>query len=301
MNSHFQLDNPNLGKEDILYHIGLTAKDDLQSMFQDVKFVCMGGKPSRMQKFAAYLDDKLGKPETSRREKGELLDISGSAGRYSMYKAGPVLSVSHGIGQASLSVVLNEILKLLHYAKCNKDVIFIRIGSSGGLGVEPGTLVITDQPYNSTLEPVFLHISLGRSIPRPCSTCPDTRRELLNCSKNLGIPAVIGNTMATDDFFEGQCRLDGAFCDYSDEDKMNFLKRANQELGVKNIEMESTCFSAMCNRANVKSAVICSALLNRLQQDVVDATVQDMDKWQQQSFEVVAAFISNTVNDNVVS
>lgn len=50
----------------------------------------------------------------------------------------------------------------------------------------------------------------------------------------------------------GQARLDGAFCDYTEEDKMNFLKRAHAR-GIANIEMESLCFAAMCHRAGVKS------------------------------------------------
>lgn len=52
--------------------------------------------------------------------------------------------------------------------------------------------------------------------------------------------------------FAGQARLDGAFCDYTGEDKMNFLKRAHAR-GIVNIEMESLCFAAMCHRAGVKS------------------------------------------------
>lgn len=50
----------------------------------------------------------------------------------------------------------------------------------------------------------------------------------------------------------GQARLDGAFCDYTEEDKRNFLKRAHAR-GIANIEMESLCFAAMCHRAGVKS------------------------------------------------
>ena len=52
--------------------------------------------------------------------------------------------------------------------------------------------------------------------------------------------------------FPGQARLDGAFCDYSEESKLAFLKRA-YERGVRNIEMESLCFAAMTHRAGVKS------------------------------------------------
>lgn len=44
-----------------------------------------------------------------------------------------VLSLQHGMGIPSVSIMLHEILKLVYYAKC-KDVTFIRIGTSGGIG-----------------------------------------------------------------------------------------------------------------------------------------------------------------------
>ena len=39
-------------------------------------------------------------------------------------------------------VLLHEMAKLLHYAGA-KDVAFIRIGTSGGIGSEPGTIIVT--------------------------------------------------------------------------------------------------------------------------------------------------------------
>lgn len=48
----------------------------------------------------------------------------------------------------------------------------------------------------------------------------------------------------------GQARLDGAFCEYEEEDKMKFLRNA-KEHGVCNIEMESLGFLALCNHAGV--------------------------------------------------
>ena len=44
-----------------------------------------------------------------------------------------VFFFQHGIGIPSLSVVFNEIIKLVYYAKC-QDVEFFRIGTCGGLG-----------------------------------------------------------------------------------------------------------------------------------------------------------------------
>lgn len=49
----------------------------------------------------------------------------------------------------------------------------------------------------------------------------------------------------------GQGRLDGAFCDYTVEDKLSFLKDIHSK-GIKNIEMESLAFAAMCHHARIK-------------------------------------------------
>lgn len=49
----------------------------------------------------------------------------------------------------------------------------------------------------------------------------------------------------------GQGRLDGALCSFSTEEKLDYLRKAH-EAGIKNIEMESTVFAAMCRVCNLK-------------------------------------------------
>ena len=49
----------------------------------------------------------------------------------------------------------------------------------------------------------------------------------------------------------GQARLDGAFCSYSEKDKLDYLTKAD-EAGVCNIEMESSVFAAMCKLAGLR-------------------------------------------------
>ena len=51
--------------------------------------------------------------------------------------------------------------------------------------------------------------------------------------------------------FKGQGRLDGAFCDHDDEKKMEWLQSLYDK-GVRNMEMESVGFIAMCHRANIR-------------------------------------------------
>lgn len=70
-----------------------------------------------------------------------------------MFKVGPVLSISHGMGVPSLSILLHEVIKLLSHSGA-RDPVFFRIGTSGGIGLEGGTVVVTEASVNGMLKPV---------------------------------------------------------------------------------------------------------------------------------------------------
>lgn len=79
---------------------------------------------------------------------------------------------------------------------------------------------------------------------------------------------VIGKTLCANDFYEGQGRLDGAFCEYSENDKMEYLNKL-YEAGIRNIEMESVLLAAFTHHAGIQSAIVCVTLLDRLKGDQV--------------------------------
>lgn len=62
--------------------------------------------------------------------------------------------------------------------------------------------------------------------------------------------------------------MDGAFCDYTENDKMEYLGKL-RDFGVINIEMECTTFAALTYHAGIRSAIVCVALLDRLKGDQV--------------------------------
>lgn len=107
----------------------------------------MGGTPKRMENFAHFIMDEIGYKLPAGTQ---LQDISAYSYRYSMYKVGPVLCVSHGMGTPSVSILLHELIKLMYHAKC-VDPIFIRIGTCGGIGIEGGTVVITEEALDGQL------------------------------------------------------------------------------------------------------------------------------------------------------
>lgn len=110
-----------------------------------------------MKAFAQFMHQELNLPGNPE----ELKDICEGTDRYCMYKVGPVLSISvsvaqaaltvkcdvffffkshaslsllqHGMGVPSISIMLHELIKLLHHAQC-RNVILFRLGTSGGVG-----------------------------------------------------------------------------------------------------------------------------------------------------------------------
>nr|CAI5824699.1 unnamed protein product [Callosobruchus analis] len=180
-----KLRNPHieLMDQDILYHLALgSGSHDLVEMFGDVKFVCMGGTPKRMEDFAHYIMKEIGyKIPTGT----QLMDISQYSYRYCMYKVGPVLSVSHGMGTSSVSILLHEIIKLMYHAKC-KDPIFFRIGTCGGIGIEGGTVVISDNAVDGMQDSNYaVELQALAHSDDPYDT-------------------VTGTTMCTTDFYEAK-------------------------------------------------------------------------------------------------
>ena len=43
--------------------------------------------------------------------------------------------LQHGIGISSMSVMLHELIKLLHHANVTRSVCIFRLGTSGGIGL----------------------------------------------------------------------------------------------------------------------------------------------------------------------
>ncbi|KAM6986420.1 uridine phosphorylase 2 [Aplochiton taeniatus] len=283
------VNNPHLDtmEEDILYHFSLGTKThNLPEMFGDIKFVCVGGSANRMKSFAQFIHQELNLAGNIE----DIKDICEGTDRYSMFKVGPVLSINHGMGVPSISIMLHELIKLLHHAHC-RDVVLFRLGTSGGVGLAPGTVVITDKAVDYSFRAQFEQVVLGKVILRSTELDEGVAQELLQCSSEIkDLPTVIGNTMCTHDFYEGQGRLDGALCSFSTEDKLEYLRKAH-EAGVRNIEMESTVFAAMCRVCGIKAAVICVTLLNRFEGDQISTPHEVLVEYQQRPQVLVSHFI----------
>ncbi|XP_023333543.1 uridine phosphorylase 1 [Eurytemora carolleeae] len=249
-----KLMNPHIQEmeEDVLYHLALgSGSHDLRQMFGDVRFVCMGGTPHRMQSFAEYMVKELGYilPTGT-----DLVDISARSHRLLTFQ-------------------------------------LIRIGTCGGIGLPPGSVVVTEEAFDGQLRPVLDTIILGKVVSRPCKLDQNLADKLTSMSDPEDeFKTVKGKTISTDDFYEGQGRLDGAICEYTEKDKMAYLNHVSDN-GVVNMEMEATVFAAMTHMAGIRAAVVCVTLLDRLKGDQVLTPKEELIAWQERPQKIVARFI----------
>ena len=125
----------------------------------------------------------------------------------------------------------------------------------------------------------------------PCRVDIGVAEKIYAVAQDLKIDSALGGTMGADDFYLGQGRLDGAFCDYKLEDKMAFLNDLHDSYGIRNIEMEAHILSAFTYRARVKCSIVCVTLLNRLLGDQVTTPKEILMCFEGRPLTVVSEFV----------
>ena len=68
-------------------------------------------------------------------------------------------SLQHGMGIPSVGILLHEVIKLMYHARA-RDPIFLRMGTCGGIGVEGGTVVISEEAVDGLMRPYLELVSI---------------------------------------------------------------------------------------------------------------------------------------------
>ena len=62
------------------------------------------------------------------------------------------------MGLPSVAILLHEVIKLMYHAGV-RDPVFFRMGTSGGIGLEGGTVVISEQAVDGLMRPCYELVS----------------------------------------------------------------------------------------------------------------------------------------------
>ena len=274
---------------DVYYHFGVSSEDPLLEGLRDVRAIIMAGSGGRIKEFAQRWSALNGG--------SEVLTFPKEDRFVTRYTAG-VLFASHGMGMPSASIAVQELMRMVYFLKrgdleAMDQVFWARVGTSGGVGLPGGTIVVTSEGLMADLKPYRL-LQGARGVYWFDGTFPAATREaILRANEGSGLPIVSGKTIATNEFFLEQFRLDGAIRMETAESKQEFLEWLHEN-GVRNIEMEGAMLAAYLNSWGFSSfAMICACLLNRLEGDQVTSSPDQLHQFSEDSGDVLFNYLES--------
>jgi uridine phosphorylase len=215
------------------------------------------------------------------------------------YSAG-VLFASHGMGMPSASIAVQELMRMLYFLKRGDlealdEVFWARVGTSGGVGLEGGTVVVTTEGLMADLRP-YRVLNGGMGEYWFDSRFPaDVADAIVAANHDSSFEIVTGKTVAGNEFFLEQFRLDGAVCMETPQTKLAWLEWIYDN-GVRNIEMEGAMLAGYLNHWGFsKFAMICATLLNRLDGDQVTASADQMHQFSADSGSALLTYLRATL------
>lgn len=290
--NHEFLDGVLTGKHvDVYYHFGVASDDPLLTSLRAVRAVITAGSGGRIQDFAERWSALNGGTDIIAFPKEDRF--------VTRYTAG-VMFASHGMGMPSASIALQELMRMVFFLKdgdheAMDEVFWARVGTSGGVGLPGGTVVVSSEGVMADLRPYRL-LQGGRGEYWFDGRFPqDVYEAIVSANDGSGIPIEVGKTVAGNEFFLEQFRLDGAIRMETVDSKMEWLNWLNDN-GVRNIEMEGAMLAGYLNHWGFsKFAMICTTLLNRLEGDQVTSTPEQLHKFSEDSGEVLFNYLRATL------
>ncbi len=291
--NHAFLDPVLTGEQvDTYYHFGVASDDPLLDGLRDVKAVIKAGSGHRIHEFAQTW--------SAMHDSAPIIAFPKEERFVTRYCHG-VLFASHGMGMPSASIALQELMRMVYFLKAGDldaldDVFWARVGTSGGVGLEGGTIVATTEGVMADLAP-YRVLNGGMGEYWFDSTYPQAViDEVVAVNETHGLTVVSGKTVAGNEFFLEQFRLDGAVCMETPETKMAWLEWIYDN-GVRNIEMEGAMMAGYLNHWGFsKFAMICTTLLNRLHGDQVTATAEELHRYSEESGQAMFNYLKATIS-----
>ena len=276
---------------DNYYHFGVASDDPVLDGFRDVHAIILAGSRNRIRDFAQ---------RWSALHDGAPVVALPKEDRFVTRYCNGVLFVSHGMGMPSASITVQELMRMVFFLKggdleAMSEVFWARIGTSGGVGLPGGTVVVTTEGVMADLGPYRL-LKGSSGEYRFDGTFPaDVAEAVVAASAGTGIPVEMGRTVAGNEFFLEQFRLDGAVCMETPESKMAWLEWIHAE-GVRNIEMEGAMLAGYLNHWGFPSfAMICTTILNRLEGDQVTASNEELNSYTERTWNVLCDYLTVTL------
>ncbi len=275
--------------EDHWYHFGITSTDPALHALRDVQAVIVAGSGERTAKFAS---------DWASRRNAEVVSFP-KEDRFILRYADRVLFSSLGMGMPSAAIAMHELMKMTYFLK-NGDtekldkIFWMRVGTSGGVGLPGGAVVVSTAALLPDLKPYRVFVQ-GKDHYFPGQYPHSIAVELVHLAEKVGINAVLGKTIGCNDFYLEQGRLDGAVTLWNETNKTDWLQQLYAH-GVRNIEMETPLLAGLLSHWGFpRFAAACAVLLDRLKEDQVTATVEELSQYVANAETLLFAYLDSTI------
>ncbi|MFA4815602.1 MAG: hypothetical protein WC653_05975, partial [Candidatus Gracilibacteria bacterium] len=193
---------------------------------------------------------------------------------------GGVVCVNHHMGEPTHAILLEEMTRLMCHVGADRQehpFEISRWGTSGGLWVPPGTVVVARRGLDPAGEAIHKNWKFGKEMRRETGFTDEMRERILFAGENLeGVSIVEGDTVSCSTFHIDQGRVIDASTNLgTDEEKMAYLRYLYYQ-GARNMEMEGKGLAAHCNQHGIPVGMACVTLLDRSQGDQVTSTPAEL-------------------------
>ena len=253
-----------------LYHIGF-SKSDLGVNAPET--VLLSGEPERSQYIArTYLQNvKL---------LSEYRGLNSYLGNLPCGK--PVLVATSGMGASSLSIVVNELVRV-------GIKQFVRIGTCGSIQphVPVGSVVVSQAAL--TRQGAALDIA---PVEYPAVADPYLTVALVEAARKLDVSCHLGITASVDTFYEGQERTESSANPHL-QPWLKGITETYRHLNILNYEMEAGTWLKMAGVYGFAAGCICAVVAQRTKAETI--AIEDKDITVNKAIEVAIQAISSQI------
>ena len=253
-----------------LYHIGF-SKSDLGVNAPET--VLLSGEPERSQYIArTYLQNvKL---------LSEYRGLNSYLGNLPCDK--PVLVATSGMGASSLSIVVNELVRV-------GIKQFVRIGTCGSIQphVPVGSVVVSQAAL--TRQGAALDIA---PVEYPAVADPYLTVALVEAARKLDVSCHLGITASVDTFYEGQERTESSANPHL-QPWLKGITETYRHLNILNYEMEAGTLLKMAGVYGFAAGCICAVVAQRTKAETI--AIEDKDITVNKAIEVAIQAISSQI------
>lgn len=237
------LQNPHLKTHEIDYyfHLYLDSNSKIEKKFGNIRYVFYTGKRTDADDLSLFFQTQLTNIK-------DVPKIIAKDDRFRIYVISKCIIVSHELGASSLSILLQELTKVLSRVNCPFKG-YIKFGRTWSFNESLGTNIVSDQCLNESLKIFETFSILGKKRKRKIKFCSNLTSQFRSIFKDLKFGRIIGVNNILKSFGFSSTEI------VRKDVEKKYLKNL-KNLDIKQFDLESHIFGAFCSQLSIPCVVL---------------------------------------------